>query len=419
MERRFHVVFTGRLHAGFKHAETVEKMVALFQLDKEKVTKLLFSGRPTIMKKDLTREQARKYYHHLERIGLQITIIEAEPSPPQASTALSSSPSPAPAPENPALACKEFATVTTPTEALKSSPSPENPDTSTIEVKGQGGNPPPFRVEYSHGWLWTKEAFGMFFQQPLTWTAMVLLMLVIIVIPLVFNPNLGGLLSIVLVQIFQGGLMFGAQRQKEDGRLQIVHLFHGFRHNFSQLLLGSFFYLLALTAQATIAFLCIGKILSTGIAPTTPEAINTLFRSFPLYLFGLLIAMALSIPLMMGYWFTPCLATLDDRTVFASFRLSFKAFRINSVAFFMYALTFLLLGILFLFLFGAMAAFFSFLLGSDHFFLLMIMPMLCMIILGIPLTAIVPLSIYTGYRDIFHGRDGDCQQITTSSEPCG
>ena len=53
MERRFHVVFTGRLHAGFKHAETVERMVELFQLDKEKVTKLLFSGRPTIIKREL------------------------------------------------------------------------------------------------------------------------------------------------------------------------------------------------------------------------------------------------------------------------------------------------------------------------------------------------------------------------------
>ncbi len=400
MERRFHVVFTGRLHSGFKHAETVEKMVALFQLDREKVTKLLFSGRPTIMKKDLTREQARKYYHHLERIGLQITVIEAEPSPPQASTTCSLPPSPAPAP-----ACEEVETVATPTEALKSSPSPENPVPSPVEVKGQGGTPPPFRVEYSHGWLWIKEAFGMFFQQPLTWMAMVLLMLAIIVIPPLLYPAFGGLLSIVLAQIFQGGLMFGAQRQKEDGKLQISHLFYGFRHNVAQLLLGSFFNLFVLTAQAAIAFLCIGKILSAGAAPTTPEAINNLFRSFPIYLSGLLIVLALSIPLMMGYWFTPCLTTLDDLTAFVSFRLSFKAFRINSVAFFIYALTFLLLGMLFLFLFGALAAFFSFLLGSDHFFLLMIMPMLGMIMLGIPLTAIVPLSIYTAYRDIFHGRE--------------
>ena len=76
----------------------------------------------------------------------------------------------------------------------------------------------------------------------------------------------------------------------------------------------------------------------------------------------------------------------------------------NSAAFFMYALTFLLLAMLILFLFGAMAALFSFFLGSDHFFLLMIMPMLGVIMLGIPLTAIIPLSIYTGYRDIFHGQ---------------
>ena len=241
----------------------------------------------------------------------------------------------------------------------------------------------------------------MFLQQPLTWTATVLLMLVIILIPLALNPLVGGMLSVVLAQIFQGGLMCGAQRQKEEGKLEIVHLFHGFRHNFPQLLLASFFTLLVLTVQAAIVFLCIGK--TTGIAPT-PEAITALFRHFPLYPIGLLFTLALSIPLMMGYWFTPCLATLDDQTAWASYRLSFRAFRMNSAAFFMYALTFLLLAMLILFLFGAMAAFFSFFLGSDHFFLLMIMPMLGVIMLGIPLTAIIPLSIYTGYRDIFHGQ---------------
>ena len=199
--------------------------------------------------------------------------------------------------------------------------------------------------------------------------------------------------------------MLGAQRQRKDGKLRISHLFLGFRHNFSQLLLGSLISLLVLTAQATITVLCVGKIVSTGIDPATPEAIHTLFRNFPLYLVGLLTTAALSIPLIMGYWFTPCLAMLDDLTALAGFRLSFRAFRINCVAFFVYALAFLFLGILFLFLLGVMAALFSFLFGSDHFFLMMFMPMLCVILLGIPFAAIVPLSIYTGYRDIFHGRE--------------
>ena len=177
MERRFHVVFTGRLHAGFKHAETVERMVELFQLDKEKVTKLLFSGRPTIIKRDLSREQARKYYHHLERIGLRITIIEAEEQPPQVSAVVPPVPSPAPAPENPAPVREgvESVTLSPPIEALKTAP-PEDPDKVSLEEERQDGIAPPFKVECSHGWLWIKEACGMFCQQPLTWTAMVLLM---------------------------------------------------------------------------------------------------------------------------------------------------------------------------------------------------------------------------------------------------
>jgi len=45
------------------------------------------------------------------------------------------------------------------------------------------------------------------------------------------------------------------------------------------------------------------------------------------------------------------------------------------------------------------------LLGSDHSFLFMLLPMLSMLLLGILLATIIPLSIYTGYRDIFHGRE--------------
>ena len=408
MERKFHVVFTGRLHAGFKHAETVEKMVLLFQLDREKVTKLLFSGRPTILKQQLSWEQARKYRDHLERIGLLIKIIEAEapPPPPQASATISPSPSPTPDPENSAPACEDVETAaqSKQAEALTPSTPPAGPSSSSTEEKKSGSDAEPLQVESSHGWLWIKEAMGMFFMQPLTWTAMMLLMLVILIIPVAFHPWLGSLLSVVLAQIFLGGLMLGAKRQKEEGKLRITHLFLGFRHNFPKLLMGSLFYLLVLILQAAIAVLSIGKFVSSGTPPAAIEAITVIIRDFPLRLAGLLIAVVLPIPFMMGYWFTPCLTALDNRTAFAGFRLSFKAIRINSVAFIIYILVFLLLGMLFIFLSGAIAALFSFLLGSGHIFLFMFLPMLSMIVLGIPMAAIVPLSMYTGYRDIFHGR---------------
>jgi hypothetical protein len=406
MERRFHVVFTGRLHAGFKHADTVEKMVLLFQLDREKVTKLLFSGRPTILKQQLSWEEARKYRDHLEQIGLLIKIIEAEapPPPPQASATISPSPSVPPDLENSVSKNEgvETASQSRPAEALKPSP-PPHPNNSSSEGKGAESDLVPCKVENSHGWLWIKEAFRMFFIQPLTWTAMMILLLVISLLPLAFQPNFGGLLSVVLSQIFLGGLMLGAQRQKEEGRLRTAHLFLGFRHNFPQLLLGSLFFLLTLILQATITVLSVGKFVSSGTIPANPEELFVIIRNFPLHLAGLSIAVAFSIPLMMGCWFIPCLTVIDNRTAFTGFRLSFKAVRINSVPFIIYFLVLLLLGMLFVFLYGAIAALCSFFLSSDHIFLFMFLPTLSMIVLGIPLSAIIPLSIYTSYRDIFHG----------------
>ena len=413
MERRFHVVFTGRLHAGFNREDTVLKMALLFRLDPQKVGKLLSSGRPTIMKQGLSWEQAQKFKDHLERIGLQMKIIETEVCTPGAATAISPSPSPDPAPGNRAPVPEAVETVVPPAPAEIAKPTAAQEDSTNPpgKEKKPGNKVPPFRVEGSHGWLWIKEAFGMFFTQPLTWTAMMLLAVVIIIIPFAFNPYLGCLLITVFTPIFHGGLMLGAQNQQEGRRLRIIHLFLGFRYNFPQLLLGSLFYLLALMTQAIITVLCIGKIMASGTNPSLLEAIAVLIRNFPLHLAGLSIAVAFSIPVMMGYWFTPCLAALDNRTAFAGFRLSFRAVMINSVAFFMYALVLLLLGLFFIFLLGAFAALFSFLLGSGHIFLFMFLPILSMILLGIPLATIVPLSIYTGYRDIFHGREKETDNL--------
>ena len=151
----------------------------------------------------------------------------------------------------------------------------------------------------------------MFFKQPLKWAAMMILLSVII-IPVAFIPYFGGLLSAVLTPIFLGGMMLGAQRQKEGGVLKIDNLFHGFSHNFSRLLLVGFFYLLGMITQTIVLALCIGKIISgtSGINQNVPEAIVALIQNFPLYLGGVLIVAALFIPLMMGFWFTWLVSTV-------------------------------------------------------------------------------------------------------------
>jgi hypothetical protein len=412
MERRFHVVFTGQLHSGFSHDETVEKMVLLFQLDRPKVAKLLSSGRPTIMKQGLSYEQARKYKGHLEQIGLRMSVIEADAQIPPPSIAISPRTSPKPSekkplPKSPVALGPTVLSNAPPAAPKAKEPAvePESPDDTPAEEVRMYSGTPPFRIGRSHGWLWIKEAFGILFKQPFKWAAMTTLTF-FMTIPVAVVP-FGGLLTAVLIPIFQGGIMLGAQHQMEGEGLRIAHLFHGFRHFFPQLLLVGFLYLLGVIGQMIVLILCINKIMSgiSGIHQNTPGTIIAFFQSFPLDLLGLLIIMAISIPLMMGLWFAPCLVSLDDRTALTGFRLSFLAVRINFFAFLIYGMVFLLLGLLFIFLYGAIAALFSFLLGSDHSFLFMLLPMLSMLLLGILLATIIPLSIYTGYRDIFHGRE--------------
>jgi hypothetical protein len=410
MERKFHVVFSGQLHSGFSRDEAVDKMVLSFQLDRQKVARLLVSGRPTIMKQNLTYEQARKYKGHLEQIGLRMSIIEAET--PSSSTVFSPPASRKPvAPKPP----KKIQAPQNPLPQADSSPLMPEPRQSTAKPEQTDDYPPeevslydgapPFKVGQSHGWLWIKNAFMMLFRQPFIWTAMIVL-LSIFVIPVALIP-FGGLLSALLMPIFQGGMMLGAQHQMEGEGLRIVHLFHGFNHSFTQLLLVGFVTLFGTIVQVLIFFLCSHNISAaiSAIIPHNPEIFTTIFQVVPPQFLGLLLALILSIPLMMGVWFAPCLVALDGLTAFSGFRLSFRAVRINFVAFLIYSLAFLLLGILFMFFYGAVAALFLFLLGSDHSFLFMLLPMLSMVLIGTPLATIVPLSIYAGYRDIFHGHE--------------
>jgi hypothetical protein len=395
MERRFHVVYTGRLHAGFKQSETVGKMVSLFQLDREKVASLLASGRPTIMKQGVTWEQAEIFRGRLEQIGLRIKIIEADAhrQPPLAD----------PASKNPTSTSKPVQDII-PEELKSPAPALVKPDDSAGQDAIAGS--PPIKVERSHGWLWIKEAFGMFIVQPWRWMRMTVL-ICIVVIPIMFIPYPAVLLCSVFAPVLTGRIMLGAQRQRDGVQLEFSHLFRDFQHNLAQLLLVGIFCLLGLILLEATQQYCLPRIISilSDTNPNIPEILAVLLRELPMNTVGLLIVAVLFVPLMMGFWFAPCLVALEDRTAFTGFQLSFRAVMINCITFLNYGLVLLLLSMVFLFLIAAISALFFFLLGSDKYFLSMLLPMLSTVMLGIPFITIVLLSIFTGFRDIFYGSE--------------
>jgi len=396
MERKFHVVFTGKLHAGFKHVDTIAKMVSLFQVDPQKVTKMVYSGRPSIVKHGVSGEEAKKYRDHLERAGLQIKIIEAEETEP--------APQPSPVAPVADQTVDEVETAAPQVPAEKTSARKTQPEDqpAPADIEEQPVRPLfPSKVANSHGWTWIRLALRLFFSQQVRWQIMIVFWLCLSLVPLSVNSLFGVLAGVILFPIFLGGLMSGAQSQQVSDQLRLGHLFHGFGRRFPRFLAIGFSSLLPLTAQGLAIMLLLGKPFAPGIHTPLIESLGSLPQNVPFLLAVLLLVLVLSAPLLMCFYFAPCLAGIDDQTTFSSFRLSFTAIRINLGAFSVYAPACMLLVFIYIFLCGALNALCLLFLGNDR-LLSFLLPMLCMVILGIPFFAVILLSIYTAYRDIFH-----------------
>ncbi len=115
----------------------------------------------------------------------------------------------------------------------------------------------------------------------------------------------------------------------------------------------------------------------------------------------MLVAFALSIPLIMAVWLAPPLVALGDRSAVEAFQMSFLACFRNILPFFVYGLAFFLILVVVFAVSGAMMAGLAFLVFDGGSILFMFLPLLFMLLLGIPLMLIGCLSIYTGFADIF------------------
>lgn len=82
-EKRFNIIFTGVINAGFNEEEVKSKAKQIFHIDDAKIA-ALFRGKPTVLKKNVDASSAQKYQKVLQSIGMQADI---QPYASQASSA--------------------------------------------------------------------------------------------------------------------------------------------------------------------------------------------------------------------------------------------------------------------------------------------------------------------------------------------
>lgn len=230
-------------------------------------------------------------------------------------------------------------------------------------------------VDAGNGWQWIVDGFNLFTKNPVMWVLLtVVLMVMMVAVSLI--PLLGSIACAVMWPVLAAGLLLGCKALDSGQELQLSHLFAGFEtgDRFKQLLIIGAAYLVALIIVFGIAFMAIGvpvfQSLRTSASPTAAGVLG-MVGSMAI---GVLLAMALMVPVAMAIWFAPARVLFDNQGAIDAMKQSFAACLSNIVPFLIYGLIAFVLNIVAAIPFG---------LG----YLVLIPVLVC--------------SLYASYKDIF------------------
>jgi len=212
------------------------------------------------------------------------------------------------------------------------------------------------------GWELYKRGFGL-------WVLMLLasgaIFVVVSLIPVL------GLLGNLLIPLFLGGWMIASHRAYTEGEVRFEDLFAGFSQHFGPLAIAGLIYLGASVVVAIAVVV---------VAAFVGGAVGFMFSGDPggvvilAIILGMLVALALLVPVMMMIWFAPALIVLNGVPPIEALKMSFFGCLRNILPFLIYGLVGLL------------------------------MMVIGIIPLGLGWLIVYPVlgcAIYAGYRDIF------------------
>jgi uncharacterized membrane protein len=196
------------------------------------------------------------------------------------------------------------------------------------------------------GWTWVAEGWRLFKRAPLMWI-IALLLVIVAAILLGLVPIVGSLVFQALNGVIAAGFMVACRSLEQGGEFELEHLFAGFKARFPALLAVGLLVMagwivILLVFAAFVGFSILGAVLTGNIASVTAAVL----ASMASILLGILVATALSVPLMAAFWFAPALVALHGLAPLAAMRASFVACFANFVPFLVYGIVMLFFAIL-------------------------------------------------------------------------
>lgn len=228
------------------------------------------------------------------------------------------------------------------------------------------------------GWEWIVEGFRIFRKQPLTWITLVMVMVVIWFASLLI-PVIGPLAINLVSPVFFAGLMLACKTTDEDGEPEFSQLFAAFKTHASPLITVGGIYLVGNIVAVGIVFAVAGGTALPALLGKAGTDIETMRVAVRGLLLGMVVGMAVFIPVLMAVWFAPLLIVLHNRPPIEAMKMSYTACLRNTMPLLIYGVATLVLGII----------------AS--------IPLMLGLIVLLPVLA---CSIYASYKDIFPAEAG-------------
>lgn len=229
-------------------------------------------------------------------------------------------------------------------------------------------------IAAERGWLWTPEAWDFMGKQRWMFVGL-FVVLCLIQIAANFVPLLGSIAMSLLGPVFIGGFALGCEAVRRGERLEMGHLYAGFKHNTSKLVgvgaVSLAFAVIVGILGAAMLDPSVLTLLASGVPPT-PEQVMGIVG--PLLSF-VLVVLALSVPLTMATLFAIPLIVFNDFDLPTALKTSFAACLKNILPFTVWGAVMLVLAIL---------ASIPYMLGW--------------LLLG----PVIIVSLYLAYRDVFY-----------------
>lgn len=228
-------------------------------------------------------------------------------------------------------------------------------------------------VQAGNGWIWITDAWKLFLKQPGLWVLMFVIFMVIMGV-LSLLGTIGNLASVLVIPILAGGFVLAARTAEQGGTVEIAMLFEGFKEKAGPLALVGVLNLVAWVIIVLVAGVIMG--FGAGMGAMMGGMAGGMVGMSATGVLGMLVALALSVPVAAAMWFAPALVMFRGIAPLEAVKESFAACLKNLIPFLVYGVAGLVL---------AMVASIPFGLG------------------WLALGPVLGISVYTAYKDLFGG----------------